>query len=113
MFKYKFLIKPGPVMSIHDGDIHNISFTDLVRLYNLHPQQCIDISKRNYTATWNAIILEPDATGEYSIAEAVDRHIEFIYKPKAQASAILDFKKSYNKMKIIDKIWLLFKGYKL
>lgn len=42
--KTKFIVHPGYIVSTTDGDRHYISFTQLCRLYQVNPRDCVDAS---------------------------------------------------------------------
>ncbi len=67
----KYLVYPGEVNSQNDGDIHFISFKQLVQLYGVNPRECIDATKISKKALSG---LEPTCTklfprynGDYKI----------------------------------------------
>jgi hypothetical protein len=43
----KYIVHPGCIKSRNDKDIHFISFTQLVRLYKVPMEECIDASDKN------------------------------------------------------------------
>lgn len=48
----KYLVCPGYVKSINDGELHYISAYKLMRLYNVHPRECII---NNYNKFWSKL----------------------------------------------------------
>lgn len=41
--KLKYIIRPGTIVSKHDGDIHRISAEQLISLYHVDPEECVTI----------------------------------------------------------------------
>jgi hypothetical protein len=42
MSKVKYILYPGNVKSVNDGDWHFITYGQLIRLYGLAPAECIN-----------------------------------------------------------------------
>ncbi len=66
----KYLIIPGFVRSVNDGEMHFISGAKLITLYNLNPQDCqiADVSRPHWQAGYilkDWICLEPRTYGDY------------------------------------------------
>lgn len=94
----KYLVIPGIVRSINDGDIHFIGYNTLIRLYGVNPKECIpgsylDIHKwqNDYLIKKHGlIVLGPRSDGDYrlknmrfeyeNIKDYIDRIIRETYK---------------------------------
>ena len=68
-FTKKYAVYPGEVTSKTDGDVHNISFLRLCRLYNVSPAICVDMSRESarnaIEDVSNLIPLRPLYSGDY------------------------------------------------
>lgn len=66
----KYFVHPGHIKSKSDGDVHNISAQQLIRLYGVNPVECKIILKpedeRGYD-TSQYIHLWPRMDGNYSL----------------------------------------------
>ena len=60
----RFVVFPGDVWSVHDGDRHFISYRQLVDLYKVPPTKCICFSAE-YKMLPGDIALEPRPNGDY------------------------------------------------
>jgi len=61
----KYILHPGELKSKNDGDIHFISFKQLVRLYNLNPTECVAFDRFPYIELKDAMHLYPRYDGDY------------------------------------------------
>jgi len=66
----KYLVKPGYVTSQYDGDTHFVTFSQLIRLYGVKSNECINADTMQMTGNkdgWedDLIVLEPRYDGEY------------------------------------------------
>lgn len=79
----KYLCFGGTVVSKNDGDIHFVGAERLARLYNVPPKECLFLNpngspqdvftdqQRLIRLYPEAIILEPDYSGEYTITKEI------------------------------------------
>lgn len=72
----KYVIHPGTVISKNDGQNHFITYRDLIYLYKLNPEECIDSRTQN-PMTWESseITLQhlfPKENGNYTTTEMLD-----------------------------------------
>ena len=73
MPKRKYAIHPGNIKGWSDNDVHFITFTQLIRLYKVNPNECIlwDLNRpetyicRNYS---DYIHLYPRVDGNYDLS---------------------------------------------
>lgn len=68
--KKQYIVYPGFIHSRNDGDLHYISFGRLMRLYNVHPHECINASVKgilNGMDITDKIQLFPDYSGKYEL----------------------------------------------
>ena len=107
----KFLVQPGLVPSMNDNDTHMISYDKLVKLYHLNPAHCIEVEKEKI-AYWDKVIIKPDFYGNYNLAEQVSNHIKKVHKETKYATE-QNITSDYNNLPFIDKLVLVFKGFKL
>lgn len=68
MTKKKYLLIPGHVKSINDGDIHYISPVMLKNLYNVNMSECL-IYNPKLKQPKNLIELHPREDGDYTLPE--------------------------------------------
>ena len=82
MRTYKYLVKPGYVQSVTDGQWHYITAGQLMRLYKVSPADCFilrsDLSDlgrlRQLEGIEQLIALRPDKYGRYNLVQKGDRH---------------------------------------
>ena len=70
--KPKYIVVPGYIRSINDGDKHFITGEQLIRLYKVNPKECVIVSPGKEWGKFreaDQIILEPDYTGRYEVPE--------------------------------------------
>lgn len=70
----KYIVFPGEVKSQHDGDIHRVSARDLMRLYGVHPKECVVIQNEEDVRGRRDVIkalltLQPDYFGRYELPQ--------------------------------------------
>lgn len=64
----KYVVYPGEIASQKDGDRHFVSSRELMRLYGVHPEECIvSCAGRPSRITEDLIPLFPRYDGNYSI----------------------------------------------
>jgi len=61
----RYVLHPGEVTSINDGDQHYISYEGLLRCYNLHPRFCVNVNSNDYEPWSGDIHLYPEYSGNY------------------------------------------------
>jgi len=64
----RYILHPGKVISRTDGDWHFIGFGELVRLYRLDQQKCIDGTTLINTRS-DDVHLYPMESGNYSLSK--------------------------------------------
>ena len=68
---FKYAVHPGPVRSKEDGDWHFVGFLRLCQLYQVNPNECLDVSNHIQLRGWSAetlaglIQLRPSRNGHY------------------------------------------------
>ncbi len=76
MSRYRYAVFPGNVVSQTDGDIHFVNSTELMRLYQVKPDECLVVFSDNDRRLWAAmpaaerdalIKLKPRYDGDYPI----------------------------------------------
>lgn len=110
----KFLVLPGYVTSKNDNDEHYISYNQLIRLYGLNPEHCLEIRKKQtkIEKSINYIVLRPDYEGNYSLPKQIHNTIENIKlatKYHTEQECMTDF----NTLPLIDRLLIAFKGFSL
>jgi hypothetical protein len=66
----KYLVCPGTVRSLNDGDIHHIGFMDLCRLYGVSPDESVNIEnvRAPQRGQYDGLIkLFPRESGDYTL----------------------------------------------
>ena len=75
--EYTFVIVPGTVRSRVDGDVHRISYSELIRLYRI-PRGCnvklYPPDKKAEPGT-KPIVLAPDPSGKYDLEAEIKRQV--------------------------------------
>lgn len=61
----KFILHPGKIKSVVDGDIHYISYNGLINLYGLNPKDCINFGHNKGDIFEDHIHLYPLRDGNY------------------------------------------------
>ncbi len=72
MGRIKYIIHPGTIVSRLDGDIHYIGFSQLVKLYNVNPDECISAERLENLFGLDldgCIHLFPETNGDYKLKE--------------------------------------------
>ena len=67
-----YVLHPGNVVSITDGDTHYIGVKQLAQLYGVKYSDCVVADKNGYVRGYclrNAIHLYPDRKGNYKLPE--------------------------------------------
>ncbi len=68
--KEKYLVCPGEVKSLSDGDIHYISSQQLIELYRVNPLECKIVTSPDSARgiiLEDFIVLRPNTAGDYSL----------------------------------------------
>ena len=65
----EFLIVPGKVTSIRDGDIHFISAHQLINLYGVKRDECIIVRDDTRSVPEGLLYLEPSYEGDYTLPD--------------------------------------------
>ena len=76
----EFLIVPGEVTSINDGDVHYISAHQLINLYGVQRDECIIVREDTRGFPEGLLHLEPSYEGDYSLPDVFFDPCE-IYTP--------------------------------
>lgn len=65
----RYIVHPGKVVSMKDGDIHNVSAQRLMQLYRVNPRDCItaDQALHGYEYNGREIHLFPRYDGNYKL----------------------------------------------
>lgn len=69
IMKKKYVLHPGLVRSITDGDLHYIGIGDLIHLYRVDPAECL-VHDDKLMRTYDGIMfvhLYPSYSGNYEI----------------------------------------------
>ena len=61
----RYVIHPGYVESIKEGDLHYVSFSKLVQLYGVKLGNCINVHSKGYRPKEGDIHLYPNKEGKY------------------------------------------------
>lgn len=73
MNRKRYILFPGKVMSSSDGQIHNVSTLQLLKLYKVPFAECRSYPesiRKTYIPQPGDIILRPDYSGKYTLPEA-------------------------------------------
>lgn len=62
-----FLICPGEITSKYDGQIHYIGMRQLMNMYGVHPNECVNDGP--YNRQEGLLYLEPNYDGDYSLPD--------------------------------------------
>jgi len=71
----KYILYPGEVVSMNDGDTHYVSSKNLIWLYDVDPTECVEMSKLSRDTPRNRELLStltplvPKFDGNYKIPE--------------------------------------------
>jgi len=63
----KYILHPGHVFSIYDGDLHFIGPRELADLYGVNPEECLDVRGHKRLNLDDYINLYPMRTGNYTV----------------------------------------------
>lgn len=69
----RYMVHPGYVRSLRDGDVHYVGFSQLVGLYRVEPSECVDASRPQNQRGFNEeefIHLYPRLDGDYSLPKS-------------------------------------------
>lgn len=74
---FTYVLCPGNVMSHCDGDIHRISYSQLVALWGIPTDKWVaeEYFTEHYFDKRKYIILGPDPTGKYDLEEKIQTHL--------------------------------------
>lgn len=68
----KYLLCPGYIRSKKDGQVHYVGASDLMRLYNVDPRECVIFhhkAEHNHSRMDSLIKLYPKYNGDYTLPE--------------------------------------------
>lgn len=81
MNRKRFAIHPGPVVSRNDGQTHHIGFAQLLALYHVPPQMCVDATQAQALAHTGLVHLEPRNDGNYVLWHRYEERLcEVLYE---------------------------------